>query len=320
MIPIKRVLDYKPRKDFIIPETLVVGIDGPIISGALKQAQPKQDALFHGITTRRGLPFCVVIDGHGYDATALVRRNTSLAFLCAVNWSTFLDIPEWPVVLVRNIKKLGDQTNGSGSTFSVVLRHPGGTYDLYSCGDSYIKVINASGNVIHSSPGANYCALLEELRIATKITHQSLRTFSRARYNICSIKTTTTQEPCATRPMTMNVVPSAYFLFEGKTGYNCINVLDSLGHGGYTKHRIIHSRHYLSEPGSTVIVATDGIWDVICAEQEADSEALIRLPASEIMGLALERWTNAKWTLGDMEKTFDEEARDDIALFKFTEA
>ena len=109
MLPIRRVLNYKPMEDCAMPATAVGGVEGPTVSGALKQSRSKQDALFHGTTARKGLPFCVVLDGHGYDATARVRRNTTLAFLCAIDWPTMLDIPMWPAVLVHNIKKLGDQ-------------------------------------------------------------------------------------------------------------------------------------------------------------------------------------------------------------------
>lgn len=204
------------------------------------------------------------------------------------------------------------KTSMSGCTLSVVVRRRD-TYDIWWCGDSHVRVFDTSGGTMFETPSCNF----EELSRVAKDEFSGDMWAAKKAYGVVRMMKDPRMEVVEGAPnfVVKPNLNSGYFTF---VDYNTFNILDSLGHGGNTRGRILnHSVPVV--PGQVVVVATDGIWDVFHSAEQCILDKSVR--AGELVVEAIRRWNSVEWKIKGYEsrQRFPPGSQDDIAIAKFCE-
>ena len=224
----------------------------------------KQDIVRTGVRTD-GSPWIMVADGHGKDLVTEALRGQ--------NWDEVMNMKDYFGYIENMIMELGD-TSGSGATMSTVIMAPDGFHCKWR-GDSVIKILEDSTEVFSARPH-NMHHEQEAMRM------QSFAAEIQA-YNILVLS-----------PTELTMEPSNYYNVGTKINHSDklvpdqIAMTNALGHnggsGGIAEEEFIPKKEGVEY---SVVVATDGLWDMICDD---DVDLLVTSSAEELADIATNRW------------------------------
>tara|TARA_Y100001958_G_scaffold157996_1_gene154583 strand:+ start:268 stop:1179 length:912 start_codon:yes stop_codon:yes gene_type:complete len=264
----------------------------------------KQDIVRTGVRTD-GSPWIMVADGHGKDLVTDALR--------AQNWDEVMNMEDYFGYIEDMIKELGD-TSGSGATMSTVIMAPDGFHCKWR-GDSVIKIFEDSTEVFSARPH-NMHHEEEATRMQSFVAEPQA-------FNILVLSPTElTMEPSNYYNVGMKI--NRY----GSLSPDNIAMTNALGHnggsGGIAEEEFIPKKEGVEY---SVVVATDGLWDMICD----DDEGLIATSsAEELADIATNRWeqewdytypnprvykgTELEYTIETKKQKMGADQKDDIGI------
>lgn len=279
------------------------------LEGHVIQTSKAQDFQYTGHTTR-GNEFMVVCDGHG--------TNQVIDYLKNLDWVNVMSSSNNPIETVKSILNTREKDNpsrGSGSTITImmVVNNPQPGIRLWWIGDSSCRVYE-NGNEIWRTTDHN--SQSERERIMMK--NCKFREERAWDLNILN-KNTISMKVSSYFHLGAYIHEQKYTLKNEK-----INMTRSLGHGGICcqdeETHFIPFDNALSPWVLRVIIGSDGLWDMICDE---DNEFISssETSANDLSTLALERWSQEWNYICPVEKTTINNkkisSRDDIVCTVF---
>lgn len=272
------------------------------ITTAILQNIGKQDYIVTGEanddtnTENSMFQFIVVIDGHGNSGFGTETQNKTLNILKNIEWNMLLGIKDWQAGIFAMIGER--DTKYSGATLSIIKIY-NTHFDCWWVGDSSIKIY---------SEGEEYWAMRDHCSCNwEKIDEQKNKGFNVIRE----------MKPEILTPNTITMVESyrVQLNFHEK-----IAMSHSMGHNSATGTKFEYQRLSRKPQKSyRVIVASDGLWDVVCKNDAMIlSDKKLVPTAQDIMIWCVERWRqewNYVFKNYPIQKTrFPESNRDDIAI------
>jgi len=207
----------------------------------------------------------VVADGHGHDKVINCLRRA--------DWNDIMSEENPEDIIYPLIETLGN-TSGTGATLSLVKINKK-YIKCWWIGDSTIQVYEDKKKIFHS------------------VEHNIYNPDEVERMNSMNIKQETQKKMQVLNEKSITMTTMEYFHFGSK--YNdrdTINMSNSLGHNQLTG-KFIQKECIPIKKGKlyNIIVATDGLWDMILP---SDEEYIGQYNAEELSELALKRW-NQEW-------------------------
>jgi serine/threonine protein phosphatase PrpC len=231
----------------------------------MQSGPSKQDIVRTG-TRSDGSRWIMVADGHG--------NNTVTDALRGQNWDEVMNMEDHFQYIEQMVKDLGD-TSGSGATMSTVIMAPDGFHCKWR-GDSTIKIFE-NGTEVFSAMPHNQTHDEEAKRMSSNVVPDN-KSFA---INVLS-------------PTELTMDPSNYYVVGtkknrwGQEMSDNMAMTNALGHnggsGGVAEEAFIPKT---AGAEYSVVVATDGLWDMMCEE---DTDILTTSTATELADIATARW------------------------------
>jgi len=229
----------------------------------------QQDIVRTGIRAD-GSPWIMVADGHGNNLVTYALRGQ--------NWDEIMNMEDHFAYIENMVKELGD-TSGSGATMSTVIMAPDGMHCKWR-GDSIIKIFKKGRErrqeCVFSARPHNMSHEQEAARMQSFVDETP-------EFNILVLS-----------PTELTMVPSNYYVVGTKKNRlgrfvpDHMAMTNALGHncgsGGKAEYAFIPK---VATSEYTVVVATDGLWDMMCDE---DADIIASSTAEELADIAAGRW------------------------------
>ena len=264
----------------------------------------KQDIVRMGVRMD-GSPWIMVADGHG--------KNQVTEALRGQNWDEVMNMEDYFGYIEKMVFELGD-TSGSGATMSTVIMAPDGFHCKWR-GDSVIKIFENSTEVFSARPH-NMHHVQEAARMQSSVAETQT-------FNILVLSST---------ELTMTL-SNYYNVGTKQNNYgevvpDHIAMTNTLGHnggsGGVAEEKFIPKKEEIEY---SVVVATDGLWDMMCD----DDRGLIACSSAEkLADIASSRWeqewdytypnprvykgTDLEHTIETIKQKMSADQKDDIGI------
>lgn len=228
------------------------------------QVDSKQDMVRIG-NLNDGTKWIAVADGHGGDKVINCLR--------IADWNDIMSEENPEDIIYPLIESLGN-TSGTGATLSLVKINKN-CIKCWWIGDSTIQIYEDNKKIFHS------------------IEHNIYNPDEVERMNSMNIKKETQKKMEVLSETNITMTTMEFFHFGSKfNNRDTINMSNSLGHNQLTG-KFIQKECITIEKGKlyNIIVASDGLWDMILP---SDEEYIGQYNAEELSELALKRW-NQEW-------------------------
>lgn len=261
------------------------------LEGHVIQTSKAQDFQYTGYTTS-GNEFMVVCDGHGMNEIINCLKN--------LDWVDIMSSSNTPIETVKSILNTMEKNNssrGSGSTITImmVVNNPQPGIRVWWIGDSSCRVYE-NGNEIWRTTDHNSQSERERTMMKnSKFPEERSWDLNVLNKNTMTMKLSSYFNLGSYIPKQKNILKDEK-----------INMTRALGHGGICcqdeETHFIPFDNALSPWVLRVIIGSDGLWDMICDE---DNEFISssETSATDLSTLALKRWSQEWNYICPVEKT-----------------
>ena len=249
--------------------------------------------------------YILIADGHGYGYYSKILSSESFTWKTVVCCNTEEEMSH---ELQRQIKILAPDTDftNDGSTLSIVkVYNLDSVIKCYWIGDSQIRVFK-DGKLVFKSKNHNGTNKKELMRLTKEKEKHNLDYKIKKVASICLDNADT-------------IKMKKYLQFHFNKNKRCEKMLITRAIGHNNKLFPVFQTKTITQKSMdfSVIVASDGFWDMYCNDNEDDVQLLLKQDSQFLVKYALTRW-NQKWNYKQKNITkqiiLPPESHDDISV------